>query len=81
MRLQEFRVRTGASSKDDPSCRDIFYSASFVDEGGNVTHWDQGSLVLDALLNDPNQIPWLIAHALQALMVEADETTKGNGKH
>jgi hypothetical protein len=35
---------------------------------------ERNDLVFDGHLGDPDQLPWLIAHALRSLMAEGDMT-------
>lgn len=68
MKLREFHVAIGAFSQDDPGCREISYSAAFEDRAGEVVHHHVDSLVFDGMLDDPDQIPWLIASTLRSLL-------------
>ena len=66
MRLQQFQVVIGDISAEALGCRAIRYKVSLVDDRGAKLHSEQESLVNEGILDDPEQIPWLIAHTLHA---------------
>jgi hypothetical protein len=75
MNLREFRVMIGANPTEAPECRQITYSISLTEIDGVLIQKERDDLVFDGLLGDPDQLPWLIAHALRSLMAEGEEHT------
>ena len=67
MKLSEFHVQFGGQSPEEPSCCEVSYSATFLDAQGQTRTCESKALVYDGLLDDPQQLPWVIAHQLQAL--------------
>lgn len=80
-KLLRFAVSVGDACEETPNCRKLLYSASFLDEFQNVIEQSECSTVFDGVLDDPEQIPWVIAHALRDLFVRkaslrSDKPTK-----
>lgn len=65
--LHELRVTVGLPSDDLPFCRHVKYSLALIDERGGLVQQESSALEYGALLADPEQVPWLVARALQAL--------------
>lgn len=71
MKLSEFRV-TFRPNGSDPDCSDAVFFASFVDDRGHLFGFEEVSEIYEGILDDPEQIPWLIAHRLRELVVKAN---------
>ena len=73
--LGEFRVTVGAPSNDMPFCRHVTYALSLRDDLGGLVQRANSTLEYGGLLADPEQVPWLIARALQSLFREVEGTS------
>ena len=78
--LHEFRVTVGAPPHDLPFCRQVTYSLSIHDEHGGLVQRSNSTPEYGALLADPEQMPWLIARALQSLFREVEGTSETTGR-
>ena len=67
-RLHEFRVRVGSPSHDLPVCREVTYSLTVIGNDGAIIEREHSAIEYGDLLSDPDQVPWLIAHALRSLL-------------
>ena len=67
-KLCEFYAVVGPQSHDPPACREVTYSLALKDEYGHEVRREHSALVYEGLLADSDQVPWLIAHALRALL-------------
>jgi hypothetical protein len=74
MRLQQLEVVIGEISAEAPGCRSIRYNVSLIDDRGAEIQSEQQSLVNECILDDPEQIPWLIAHTLHAQLQDLVKT-------
>lgn len=68
LKLKEFSVVIGSESTEIPECSDTLYTATYEGADGKPVLREQRALALTSLLADPDQLPWLIARALQEMM-------------
>jgi hypothetical protein len=68
VRLHEFHVTVGPTSHDLPVCHEVVYAATLIGEHGETVERKHLALVYEGLLGDPDQVPWLVAHALRTLL-------------
>jgi hypothetical protein len=78
--LDEFRVTVGAPSDDLPFCRHVTYALSLRDDLGRLVQRANSTLEYGGLLADPEQVPWLVARALQTLFREVERTNEAKGR-
>jgi hypothetical protein len=72
LRLQEFNVTVGPTSRDLPVCHEVMYTATLMSEHGEIVERKHLALVYEGLLGDADQVPWLIAHALRSLLRDGE---------
>ena len=78
--LHEFRVTVGATPHDMPFCCQVTYSLSLHDEHGSLVQRENTTLEYGGLFADQEQVPWLIARALQTLFREVEGTSEAAGR-
>ena len=73
-------MTVGAPSKDLPFCRQVRYALSLRDDQGRLVERVNSTLEYGGLLANREQVPWLVARALQSLFGEVDGTSEATGK-
>lgn len=74
MKLHDFQFRVGPRSTDAPECRLFTCYAILRDDEGRDFRRVRSSLVLETMLEDPEQIPWLIAHTLHSILLNTPDS-------
>lgn len=71
--LHGISIHVGTS--DIPDCKELGIAATLQSADGQTMHRTRTETVYGSLLNDKDQLPWLIAHVIRSMMTERDLTS------
>lgn len=71
--LREISIQVGAS--EIPDCKELSVAATLQTADGQTVNRTRTEVVYGSLLNEKDQLPWLIAHVIRSMMTERDLTS------